>query len=132
VRGNVIKENVIGVAFMSVRDSGVIGARIGGTGAGDGNEIRTNEVGVAIRNSGNRVNRVLIQGNDIWGNKSVERGAGIALSNSYVEIVDNDIRNNAFTNNDPGKKAGIAVFNSSDALIKYNRILDNSGPAGII
>jgi hypothetical protein len=128
VRGNSIKGNVIGVAFMSVRDSGVIGARIGGTAAGEGNVINKNEVGIAVRNSGNRVNRVLIEGNDIHENRTTEQGVGIALSNSYVEIVDNDIRNNAYANTDPGRKAGIAVFNNSDALIKYNRILDNRGP----
>jgi hypothetical protein len=86
VRGNVIDDNEVGVSFMLVRDSGVIGAQIGGPTPGEGNQVYFNAVGVAIRNSGNPVNRVLIEGNDISMNVRSERGVGIALSNSFVEI----------------------------------------------
>ncbi len=127
VRGNWIENNVIGMSFMSVRDSATAAARIGGSAAGEGNEVYWNQVGIAVRNSGNRENRVLIEGNYVHDNEGVDRGVGIAVNNSYVQITNNDITSNSAASLWPGRKAAIAVFNDSDVLINYNRILNNRG-----
>ncbi len=127
VRSNWLEGNVLGMSFMSVRDSSTVAARIGGSAAGEGNEMYYNEIGIAIRNSGNRVNRVLIEGNQIYENVDTGRGVGIAVNNSYVNITDNTISSNAYADLPSGRKSAIALFNSSDAKITYNRILNNLG-----
>jgi hypothetical protein len=130
IQGNWITWNRIGVAFMAVRTSSIVNAKIGGTGAGEGNVISDNELGVAMTNCGSPIARVKISGNEVSYNRIGDRGVGIVLNNAFVEIDHNEINyNGGGSGITRENKAGIGVSNNTNALIYSNHITNNMGPA---
>lgn len=88
--------------------------------------IRSSDVGIAVRDSGNAVYRVLIYENRIQGVAN-RPSSGIGVNHSYVSIYNNTVYD---AGNSAGgsllqKSAAIGIRNGSDAIITGNRIMEN-------
>jgi hypothetical protein len=91
------------------------------------------EVGIAVRDSGNAVYRVLIHGNIIEG-PMAGAASGIGVNHSYVSIYNNCISQAGGGSGGPGftKAAAIGIRNASDAIITRNRLIRNGMAVAVL